>query len=69
MSLSRSRVASGVADSKSDLKRFRQFFEPKKENLAITRAILMGIEEIESRITLIETNREEVLKRLEKVLT
>jgi aminopeptidase N len=50
--------------SKSELERFAEFFANKKSNPAISRAISVGIAEIQARIDLIKSDKQAVLDKL-----
>jgi aminopeptidase N len=61
-------VANQIRTAK-DLENYQTFFEPKKDNLAIARAISVGISEILSRLALINSDEQKVINRLEKLIS
>jgi aminopeptidase N len=56
-------AATGLMTRKQ-LQEYKDFFEPKKEIVALTRVITMGISEIEGRVELIERDKDGVQKAL-----
>ncbi len=51
------RYAAGALTTREQLDEYREFFEPKKQIPALTRAITIGISEIEGRVELIERDK------------
>lgn len=49
---------------RDQLQAYKEFFQPKVEDMAMQRNILMGINEIEARVALMERDREQVLTAL-----
>lgn len=55
------RYAASVFNTRTLMEEFIAFFEPMKDQPALTRNVIMGIEELENRITWIERDLQEVL--------
>ena len=51
------RYVAGALTTREQLDEYRDFFEPKKQIPALTRAITIGISEIEGRVELIERDK------------
>ena len=49
------------------LKEYRAFFEPKQSIPALTRVISLGVAEIEGRVELIERDKADVTRALERI--
>lgn len=58
------RFASSALTTPEQLQEFKDFFEPKRNIPALTRAISVGISEIEGRVELIERDRDVVVAAL-----
>lgn len=58
------RYSASALMTRKQLQQYKDFFEPKQEIPALTRAIALGIKEIEGRVELIERDKEAVQKVL-----
>ncbi|MCL2085677.1 M1 family metallopeptidase [Candidatus Saccharibacteria bacterium] len=63
------KLIASTLKTENDLKDFTEFFAPHKKNIELSRAIIMGEEEIKTRVELISSNESEVLLSLEKYVT
>lgn len=59
------RYSAGGLSTRSQLDSYRKFFEPKQSILVLTRAIQLGLGEIEGRVELIERDQAAVVRALE----
>jgi hypothetical protein len=59
------RYMAGSARTKAEFEAWKEFFWPMKDDLAITRAVMIGEKEIEARLKLIDDDRETVCNVLE----
>lgn len=58
------RYAASALVTPQQLQEYKEFFEPKKKIVALTRVITLGIAEIEGRVELIERDKDSVQKAL-----
>lgn len=58
------RYSAGALSTRKQLDEYKDFFNPKKDNIALKRVITMGISEIEGRLELIERDGPAVRKAL-----
>jgi aminopeptidase N len=58
------RYAASALVTRQHLEEYKDFFDPKKEIVALTRVITMGISELEGRVELIERDKPAVQKAL-----
>ncbi len=60
------RLSAQVLQTSEQLAQYKAFFEPMLSDAALTRAITVGINDIEARVELIETDQQAVVERLLK---
>lgn len=58
------RYSAGGLSTRAQLESYKAFFEPKQSIVALTRAIQLGVSEIEGRVELIERDQEAVARTL-----
>lgn len=58
------RYSAGGLVTRQQLQEYKEFFEPKKHDPALSRAVSMGVSEIKGRVELIERDKEVVQKAL-----
>ena len=57
-----------LARTEDELKLYKEFFEPMLGDTAVTRAITIGLKEIEARVKLISENRDAVVKAVKEAV-
>lgn len=62
------RYAASSIITAEDLEGYKQFFEPKRNDLALARTIDLGIREIEGRVELVQRDRAAVLAKLTSII-
>ena len=50
--------------TEAEYKKYREFFEPMKNEPALARAIEIGLSEIKARLELIKKNKEDIQKMI-----
>ncbi len=58
------RYSASFLQTKEQLEEYKSFFEPMKDQPALTRVIELGINELQARVLLIESQRDEVISAL-----
>ena len=59
-------AAMGIT-TREGMKKYDEFFSPMKDVLALSRAITLGLSEIDARVALIERDSDDVIRALERV--